>query len=322
MIATAWHPHGCDSSSLAWVSVACGLGAITWDVLDNMDGPQARRTKTAGILGDYLDHMLDYISLACVVYGTLWSINLGRDPLGLIMSAAALAAHGAAVYLVWWGRRFTRCVALPLISQDEVVVISASFMFYTASVPIETWAEPCAPWGFAPFGVVLSRGQFITFCLLIFLGVGNPVLSIIETLTHHAFPSGERAEALYELWPLISFFLALASSIAYLVHAQAPLPSIAVSSLAVASVCWPLSALQLLSSIAGRAPSNTVCAALATWPIVMTAAHLLIPSYGLLATALAMHAVTTAAICHFVPVLMRRVQCPSLWVIPQEGAMV
>jgi phosphatidylglycerophosphate synthase len=305
-------PNGRDTEELAWVSVMCGVGAILWDVLDNMDGPQARRTKTAGILGDFLDHMLDYISLATVVYGFLWSTGLGTDGVGIVLSAAALAAHECACFMTWWGRRFTKHVVLGAISQDEAVLILAASMFFSATVSPAYWQDHMLTLG----GVLLTRAQCVCLAILVALGGGGLFLSGRETLTHRAFPASRRIEALFELWPLLGFLASLASAILWLARAHSAPPSMAVVFLAVSAVCWPLSDLQLLAALACRPPSRLVNVVLLLCPLLMAYAHLCLPTYGLLATAIALHGVNIAASRHVAGVLMERVQCQSLWVIP------
>lgn len=334
-IAMAFYaPDSCDTPALAWISVACGVGAIVWDILDNMDGPQARRTKTAGILGDFLDHQLDYISLAIVVYGFLWSIGLGRDPFSVALAAMALAAHECVVYMTWWGRRFTGRVVLGVLSQDEAVVILSAGMFYAATVPPAYWRVSAATLG----GVALNRAQLIGLTVVVFLGLGAIVVSGLETLTHKAFPTARRGEALVALAPLAGYLLSFTAAVGhacfygapfhrrarnarpitgrYLAREDAPSPSLALTFVAVSAVSWPLGSLQLLSALAGRAPAPLVNLTLVVWPAVMAWAHLQFPENGMLLAALAMHALTIAAASHIAGELMTRVGCPSLWTIP------
>jgi phosphatidylglycerophosphate synthase len=315
LAAMAWYaPFGCDSSALAWVSVACGVGGIVWDVLDNMDGPQARRTKTAGIMGDFLDHLLDYISLASMVYGFMWSMGLGRDPTGLALGALALAAHECAVYMTWWGRRFTKVVILGAISQDEAVFILGGAMFYSATVPPEYWTAEAFTYG----GVSYARSHAVAIATLVLLGAGALVVSLLETLTHKAFPAARRAEAVVALWPLVGFLASLCAAMAWLGREGVAPPSLWLVFLGVSAVCWPLGSLQLLSALAGRAPSAAVNLLLVCYPLVLAYAHLRNPASGLMYAALALHAVMLMAAADVAGVLMKRVNCASLWVIPQR----
>ena len=317
MFAMMWcAPNGRDTVEYGWVSVLCAIGAILWDLLDNMDGPQARRTKTAGILGDFLDHMLDYISLAIVVYGFLWSTGLGTDGVGLVLCAVALVAHECMCYMTWWGRRYTKHVVLGAISQDEAVVILAGLMFYSATISPDYWQEHITTVG----DVVLSRSKCVALFILFSLGGGGLFLCGMETLTHASFPREKRKEALMALWPMLCFLLSLGFAIKVLVHngENVPHPSMAVVFMAVSSVCWPLSNLQLLAALACRSPGTIVNLTLCLCPIGMAFVHICAPSFGLLVASLSIHLVTIVASKHIAGLLMKKVGSQSLWIIPTK----
>ena len=61
----------------------------------------------SSILGDWTDHVLDYISLASCVFLMGEIISLGCDGLGVVLAVLGLLTHEGAVFTTWWSCRFT-----------------------------------------------------------------------------------------------------------------------------------------------------------------------------------------------------------------------
>eukprot|EP00835_Amoeboradix_gromovi_P005528 NODE_528_length_7173_cov_0.249929.p2 type:complete len:407 gc:universal NODE_528_length_7173_cov_0.249929:5173-3953(-) len=58
-----------------WLSYACAVGIWFYSTMDNLDGKQARRTKTSSPLGELVDHGCD--ALQCCLGGLVQSAGMG-----------------------------------------------------------------------------------------------------------------------------------------------------------------------------------------------------------------------------------------------------
>lgn len=68
------------SDAPRWAYMLCGAGLFVYQSLDAIDGKQARRTGTAGPLGELFDHGCDSISTVFVAVSACMCIQLGNYP--------------------------------------------------------------------------------------------------------------------------------------------------------------------------------------------------------------------------------------------------
>uniref|UniRef100_A0A8C7D0H6 Ethanolaminephosphotransferase 1 n=1 Tax=Oncorhynchus kisutch TaxID=8019 RepID=A0A8C7D0H6_ONCKI len=146
----SFYDYHFDASGMPPAVCLCGAGCVwVWcrlcvgvvQVLDGVDGKQARRTNSSTPLGELFDHGLD--SWACVFFvATVYSI-FGRGPSGV--GVATL------YYILWvvlfsfilshWEKYNTGILFLPWGYDISQVTISIVYIF-TAMVGVETWYEP------------------------------------------------------------------------------------------------------------------------------------------------------------------------------------
>ena len=163
---------GCNTQIGLWLTLT-GLGGIVWDILDNLDGKQARRTGTSSILGDFLDHTLDYITLAGMLYVFATGICMGCDQFSMIFFMLGLVAHECVVWTTWWGRRFSGILFLGAVGQTEAVILFGVGLLQTAYAGGEWWLTPALDIG----ATVLGRGHCIAGVIIAAFLIVAPVSS-------------------------------------------------------------------------------------------------------------------------------------------------
>ena len=117
------------------------VALLAYQTLDNMDGKQARRTKTSSPLGLLLDHGCDalHASLGAIAASLVFQCT----PWGMF------AKFGATVlpfYMCTWEERHTGSFTLPIINgPTEGLLVLASLKALTAFVGPTWWTQP-EPW--------------------------------------------------------------------------------------------------------------------------------------------------------------------------------
>jgi len=77
-----FNPTLSDSVQPQWLSLLGGISIFVYQTLDNMDGKQARKTKSSSALGMLFDHGCDAVNagiMAIIVGGSLgtgWDLDL------------------------------------------------------------------------------------------------------------------------------------------------------------------------------------------------------------------------------------------------------
>lgn len=64
----------------SWAYLTCAIGILLYQVLDAIDGKQARRTGTNNQLGEIFDHGCDAISTFCVAISGVSATALNEFP--------------------------------------------------------------------------------------------------------------------------------------------------------------------------------------------------------------------------------------------------
>ncbi|GAM26909.1 hypothetical protein SAMD00019534_100840 [Acytostelium subglobosum LB1] len=111
-----------DDSNVRWVHFAAGFLIFTYMMMDNIDGKQARRTKTSSPLGELFDHGCDSftVGLAALVVG----ISVGQSKWDILLT---FILSTIPFYMAHWEEYFTHELILGMFNgptEAEVAVIS------------------------------------------------------------------------------------------------------------------------------------------------------------------------------------------------------
>eukprot|EP01132_Coremiostelium_polycephalum_P000908 gene908-1137_t len=110
-----------DDSEYRWVHFAAGFCIFIYMMMDNIDGKQARRTKTSSPLGELFDHGCDSftVGIAALVVGFSVGLNLWEIVIVFILSTIPF-------YLAHWEEYFTHHLVLGMFNgptEAECIVI-------------------------------------------------------------------------------------------------------------------------------------------------------------------------------------------------------
>ena len=98
-----------------------GVTLFLYNTLDNIDGKQARRTKSSSPLGELFDHGMDAISCALVGNASLICMNSGKEPwLFIAMSWITFSTY----YLYHWKTSLTDKLEFAYFDVDEFTFVS------------------------------------------------------------------------------------------------------------------------------------------------------------------------------------------------------
>lgn len=143
----------------SWVFLVAALCVAFYHTLDALDGKQARRTKSSGPLGEFVDHWFD-------------SFNAFLLPLGLILAFPSLTAPAAlalvylfvaADFLKLEEVRKTGVLVFDAISADEGVFLNILLLLAIGFFGYDFWARPLVL-GLSPIELLLVIGAG---CLLV-----------------------------------------------------------------------------------------------------------------------------------------------------------
>jgi phosphatidylglycerophosphate synthase len=135
-----------------WVFGLLGLLIIAYQLLDALDGIQARRTGNSGPLGEFVDHWFD-------------SINAFLLPLGIALAfpsiPPALAAVGVFLFAIadWLcGRSVLErgVVEFGPVSTEEGLCLIYVFFFSAWALGYGFWAAPSPLFGFPPIWIAYA----------------------------------------------------------------------------------------------------------------------------------------------------------------------
>lgn len=132
---------------VSWVLAACLYFAYL--CLDNLDGPQARRTSGGTRLGEVLDHWLDSLSGMLLFAAQLWAFQIFGVK-GLLVMALAAASYQA----TFWEQRVTGTMVLGTIGYVEGLVMLCSLCLASAILGPEVLVSPLPIVGITPAQIV------------------------------------------------------------------------------------------------------------------------------------------------------------------------
>jgi len=154
----------------------CGAMLI-YQTLDNMDGKQARKTKSSSPLGLLFDHGCDAINS---IFGSAgWILGLGLDPArDPLMCVALILGPFAMFYVATWEEYYTGELILPIINgPNEGLAGGALLSLVTGLYGIQFWQSTSFYDTFLePYGVPMPLRNAD-------LQVGLAVLGMIRELT-------------------------------------------------------------------------------------------------------------------------------------------
>ena len=142
-----------------------GLGLFFYMSLDNMDGSQARRTKTASPLGEFLDHWFDSFNLVLVMTAIFVTVQVPHA-LTLIMVITGCIAFLSQ----FWEQRLTGLLVFGRFGTVEAQVIAIFFYIAMAFIGID--------WAITPLGEGLPTIGTLTAIAVVLGGVVTPIAII------------------------------------------------------------------------------------------------------------------------------------------------
>jgi phosphatidylglycerophosphate synthase len=302
-------PSACTQVVL--IPILAAICAIFWDVLDNMDGKHARQTGAFGVLGDWLDHVLDYISLASVLFMGMIAMRMGCTDLGLAIALSTFLSHLGVAFTTWWGRRFTGQILLGEVSATEFNVIAAFGFLFSAAWPA-AWLEPA----FEVYTIPLKWNQVVLIAVCASFTFSGVFTTIFRVATHPLICSSKMTlSVLAELWPLGLYFASFVTASFQIYQSGTPNPSLSAAILGVVATGWPLGTIQLISSLAGAPPSRSVNLALSLAPMFGALAHIIFPPSGFLVFAQISIFIDIVCVFLITKEVQRHCNVASLWVL-------
>jgi ethanolaminephosphotransferase len=124
-----------------WIFLFNCVAMITYQTLDNMDGKQARRTKSSSPLGLLFDHGCD--SLNSLPGAVNWAVACGLgftfDP---VQAWFVISCPMTLFYITTWEEYYTHELILPIINgPNEGLVAGASFSLISFIWGVQYWHE-------------------------------------------------------------------------------------------------------------------------------------------------------------------------------------
>eukprot|EP00026_Physarum_polycephalum_P011650 Phypoly_transcript_11889.p1 GENE.Phypoly_transcript_11889~~Phypoly_transcript_11889.p1 ORF type:complete len:391 (+),score=32.14 Phypoly_transcript_11889:39-1175(+) len=186
-----------DSTMLRYISFVNGILIFSNMMLDNMDGKQARRTKTSSPLGELVDHGCDslFVGLGAMMTGMI----TGSAPVPILVF---FALCGLTFYSAHWEEYFTHSLELGAIGPVETQVILTFFHVLTFFVGRPWWSEVMSIGGYQ-----VTRTQLVMIAFLIG-SVYTTGSSMIAGLLKATRKGISASFALSQLLPLTISYLA------------------------------------------------------------------------------------------------------------------
>jgi len=129
-----------SSSSVVpqWIFLFNCIAMLCYQTLDNMDGKQARRTKSSSPLGLLFDHGCD--SFNSILGSANWICAMGVHPKELFQIGVVAFAPMIAFYVATWEEYYTGTLILPIINGPSEGLLGG------AALSLATWAWGAAYW--------------------------------------------------------------------------------------------------------------------------------------------------------------------------------
>ncbi|CAD5120884.1 DgyrCDS9436 [Dimorphilus gyrociliatus] len=171
----------------AWAFLLCASGLFMYQVLDAIDGKQARRTNSSSPLGELFDHGCDSVSTVFVVLGCCIAVQLGKHPSFVFIEVFTTIFL---FYAAHWQTYVTGTMKFGKLDVTEAQISIITIHILTAIFGIEIWDTPVpvigelrfAPVYFSIFTAILaSRLYFGT--IFIQGGAGKNGSTIAGTST-------------------------------------------------------------------------------------------------------------------------------------------
>mmetsp|Transcript_24532 Transcript_24532/g.40359 ORF Transcript_24532/g.40359 Transcript_24532/m.40359 type:complete len:392 (+) Transcript_24532:177-1352(+) len=120
----------------SWVYFACGIGLFFYQTLDNLDGKQARRTRTSSPLGQLFDHGCDALCCPINVCTIASAANLGSSWATVVIFLAIFTPF----YVATWEEHHTGVLFLGVISGPiEGLLVMVAIYLLTGFAGPELW---------------------------------------------------------------------------------------------------------------------------------------------------------------------------------------
>ena len=123
----------------SWLYASCALGLFMYQSFDNVDGKQARRTKSSSPLGELFDHGID--SLNCTLGGIVLNacLGFGSTPRGAVI----VIVSAWPMFISSWEQFHTGTLYLGFFNgPTEGILIAVACMLLSAVYGPQFWANP------------------------------------------------------------------------------------------------------------------------------------------------------------------------------------
>ncbi|KAH7107692.1 Choline/ethanolaminephosphotransferase [Auriculariales sp. MPI-PUGE-AT-0066] len=172
----------------AWVYYGHALGLFLYQTFDNVDGRQARRTKSSSALGHTFDHTID--TLNTIMSGILQIAAIGA---GGTWHSAAILLSGA--WAMWFVQYHTNVLYLGYLNgPTEGILIAVVVHLISASYGLSFWLTE---WNLPSESVatrllghnsISTRDLFISFVIMAAIVVHTPAcLYHVKKVSHNGF---------------------------------------------------------------------------------------------------------------------------------------
>ena len=173
-----------DGSLPDWVYIFGGASLLIYQILDNVDGKQARATGTSSPLGQLFDHGCDAMCFGFIIMTCTVTIQASYDDIFLIMLASQFV-----FFLAHWQEHHIHVLNTVGVAEFQLIGIATSWLTYYYGN--EFWTQTSY--------FDLSRVDLVMkFCTY-----GAPLPGIVSIITVF-LKTEDRARAVKDLLPLAS----------------------------------------------------------------------------------------------------------------------
>ncbi|RCI05140.1 hypothetical protein CU098_013317 [Rhizopus stolonifer] len=144
IIICIWSPN-LDTEAPNWINFSFALGLWLYSTFDNVDGRQARRTKTSSPLGELFDHGCDAVNCTYVALLQAAALGLGHSPL----AAGLLFITIAGFYLSTAEEYYTGVLYLGYVNgPTEGIIVTCLAFIWSGIFGVASWQTPVnqVPW--------------------------------------------------------------------------------------------------------------------------------------------------------------------------------
>ncbi|XP_049850257.1 uncharacterized CDP-alcohol phosphatidyltransferase class-I family protein 1-like [Schistocerca gregaria] len=121
-----------------WFHLLCVLNMFIYQTMDNLDGKQARRTRTSSVFGEIFDHGCDSLFLAFTIPS--WHLSLGSNSW---TSLYHLIASAVAFYMAHMEEYYTRVLIMgPIQNPTEAQFFIFLIYILTSAFGSKMWTKP------------------------------------------------------------------------------------------------------------------------------------------------------------------------------------